>query len=129
MHKNLALLLLGLTLSGCAAPPRKIAVKVAAAEPAPTPAAPEPPPALTAPSPVPAPMAAPQPEDPGLRQVRDLMDRASSLFDEGELLMRRGQVEDGKKRLRQAIDLIHASPLSAAQYPQLELFQKDLGRD
>ncbi|MBI3940735.1 MAG: transglycosylase SLT domain-containing protein, partial [Acidobacteria bacterium] len=130
MKKTLALLALGLLLSGCAASPRRLTPKIAAPRILPVVAAiSEPAAESTAPpAELPSRVSSPKPEDPNVKLIEELMDRASSLFDEGERRLRLGQIDEGKRLLRQAADLIAGSPFSRFQYPQLAVFDLNLQR-
>ncbi|MBI4455241.1 MAG: LysM peptidoglycan-binding domain-containing protein [Acidobacteria bacterium] len=125
MKANLGLFLSGLALCACAAPKRAIVTsRFLSAEAVTVRRAPGP---LTLPEP-PSSMSVPQRVDPNIESIRELMDRASAAFDEGEQLLRQGKIEEGKQQLQRAVDLVRSSPF-VSQYPQLGRFYDNLKRD
>jgi membrane-bound lytic murein transglycosylase D len=79
--------------------------------------------------PSPAATAIDQRTDPNIKQIQDLMDRATAMFDEAERLSRDGKLNEAKRRLKQSVDLVQSSSFSMLQYPHLERFYLNLKRD
>src|SRR3989442_2507917 len=132
MHKKLAFFfLLCVTLSGCADSKRSVLPQRSLL---PASARVSPPLAKESsdskrPQPSPAATVIDQRIDPNVKQIQDLMDRASAMFDEAERLSRDGKLIEAKRRLKETVDLVQSSSFSTLQYPQLERFYLNLKRD